>query len=60
MRIKLELDPETTEKLIEAAVREKRPVAWHAEVLLRTALGLPFPKPRPAAKPPAREGSGAS
>jgi hypothetical protein len=45
MRIKLELDPETTEKLVEAAVREKRPAAWQAEVLLRTALGLPFPPP---------------
>jgi hypothetical protein len=47
MRIKLELDPETTEKLVEAAVREKRPAAWQAEVMLRTALGLPFPLPKP-------------
>jgi len=67
MRLKLELDPETTERLIEAAVREKRPAAWHAEVLLRTALGLPFPPPKPhqpvPSKPrrqPAREGGGAS
>lgn len=43
MRLKLELDSEVTEKLIEAALHEKRPLAWHAEVLLRRALGLSFP-----------------
>lgn len=47
MRIKLELDQETTEKLVEIAMREKRPPAWQAEVLLRTSLGLPFPSPTP-------------
>jgi hypothetical protein len=66
MRLKLELDPETTEKLVAVAVLEKRPPAWQAEVLLRTALGLPFPPSSPhqsvPSKPrrqPAREGGGA-
>jgi hypothetical protein len=45
MRIKLELDNEMTEKLVQAAVREQRPAAWQAEVMLRRALGLPFPIP---------------
>jgi hypothetical protein len=43
--IKLDLDLHTYEKLAEAAVRELRPVHWHAWVLLRRALGLPFPEP---------------
>lgn len=43
MRVKLDLDEETTDRLIEIAVAEKRPVPWQAEVLLRKALGLPFP-----------------
>ena len=43
MRLKLELDTETAEKLAESAVVEKRPLAWQAEVLLRRSLGLPFP-----------------
>ena len=46
MRLKLELDPETAEKLAQSAVVEKRPLAWQAEVLLRRALGLPFPQER--------------
>lgn len=68
MRIKLDLDTETTERLIQAAISENRPAGMHAEVILRRALGLPFPYPSPSAgapapsKPrrqPAREGSGA-
>lgn len=43
MRIKLDLDDEATERLIESAVAEKRPMPWQAEVLLRKALGLPWP-----------------
>jgi hypothetical protein len=43
--IKLDLDLPTYEKLAEAAVRELRPVHWHAWVLLQRALGMPFPKP---------------
>jgi len=44
MRIRLELDAQTTQALIRSAVSEKRPVAWQAEILLRRALGLPFPE----------------
>jgi hypothetical protein len=47
MKLKLELDPETAEKLAESAVIERRPLAWQAEVLLRRALGLPFPQEQP-------------
>ncbi len=43
MRLKLELDKDTTTKLVECAAVERRPVPWQAEVLLRQALGLPFP-----------------
>lgn len=43
MRIKLDLDEEMTEKLMESAMNECRPVGWQAYVLLRRALGLPFP-----------------
>jgi hypothetical protein len=42
--IKISLDQETYGCLSEAAVRELRPIPWHALVLLRGALGLPFPK----------------
>lgn len=45
LTFKLQLDPETVERLREAAEREKRPPAWQAEVMLRRALGLPFPLP---------------
>jgi hypothetical protein len=41
--LKLDLDPETLECLVERAVQERRPIIWQAEVLLRQALGLPFP-----------------
>ena len=43
MRVQLEIDKDTTTKLVELAVAERRPVGWQAEVLLRQALGLPFP-----------------
>jgi len=51
MRIKLDLDPETTERLIQAAISENRPVGLHAEVVIRRALGLPFPWPQAGATP---------
>ncbi len=41
--LKLNLDTETLERLIERAVQERRPIVWQAEVELRRALGLPFP-----------------
>ncbi len=43
MRIRLELTPEETERLIELAALEKRPIHWQAEILLRRAMGLPWP-----------------
>jgi hypothetical protein len=46
MKLKLDIDGETFDKLIEVAFLERRPPEWHAEVLLRQALGLPFPFPR--------------
>jgi hypothetical protein len=42
-QLKLDLDQETFERLVEVALQERRPVVWQAEVLLRQALGLPFP-----------------
>lgn len=45
MRLKLELDPETSEALYLAAERELRLPSQQAEALLRQALGLPFPLP---------------
>jgi hypothetical protein len=42
-KLKLDVDIETLERLIERAVQERRPITWQAEVLLRQALGLPFP-----------------
>jgi hypothetical protein len=44
VRLKLELDNETTERLIERAAEERRPVPWQAQVELMRALGLPFPR----------------
>jgi hypothetical protein len=45
VRIQLELDKDTSIKLVESSVAERRPVPWQAEILLRQALGLPFPYP---------------
>jgi hypothetical protein len=44
-RLRIEIDQQTYDKLAESAVRELRPVVWHAEALIRRALGLPFPVP---------------
>lgn len=38
-RVRLELDQPTFDALVEAAVRERRPIPWHAEVIIRRALG---------------------
>ena len=54
--LKLSLDPETYEALSQSASSHLRPPDWHAEALLRHALGLPFPYPagmtRTAVTPP--------
>jgi hypothetical protein len=63
MRLKIELDEQTTERLISAAVAERRPLAWQAEVVLRRALGLPFPADdsggQPAERPAEEAGDAA-
>jgi hypothetical protein len=43
--LKLSLDPETYDPLSVAASPHLRPPDWHAEALLRQALGLSFPLP---------------
>jgi hypothetical protein len=45
MIVKIDLDRETTQRLIRVAVAERRPVGMQAEVLLRRGLGLPVPAP---------------
>lgn len=44
MRVKIDLDREMSRRLVRAAVEERRPIDWQAEVILRRALGLPFPR----------------
>ena len=41
--IRIDLDRETYDRLFSQAHAERRPVPWHAEVVIRRALGLPFP-----------------
>jgi hypothetical protein len=43
MKLRLDLDAEATEALIKSGLHELRPPNLQAEVLLRRALGLPFP-----------------
>jgi len=54
VRIHLELEADARERLIAAAVAERRPISFQAEVLLRRALGLPdvarFPTPESPGK----------
>ncbi len=45
MRIRLDLDEDTTHRLIEDAVANRRPLVMQAEVILRRGLGLPVPVP---------------
>jgi hypothetical protein len=47
-KLTLDVDDETYELLAYQAVDWLRPVEWQAAVILRMALGLPFPKPVPA------------
>ena len=44
-RLRLDLDRETFDALGVQALAERRPAHYQAEVLLRQALGLPFPFP---------------
>jgi len=44
-RLRLDIDQETLLALMDRALRERRPLVLEAEVLLRQALGLPFPYP---------------
>ena len=46
-RVRLELDQPTFDALVEAAVRERRPIPWHAEIILRRALGTRSGNPTP-------------
>ncbi len=55
MKIRLDIDTETAERLVEAAVAERRPIAMQAEVLLRRALGLPDERWEPTEAQCARE-----
>jgi hypothetical protein len=41
---KIPLDPETERALAESGIRELRPPGLQAVVLIRRALGLPFPR----------------
>jgi hypothetical protein len=43
--LKVEVDPETFAALLDSALDEMRPVDLQAAVMLRRALGLPFPIP---------------
>ena len=44
-RLRLDIDTETFVRLLEQSLAERRPPEWQAEVVLRRALGLPFPYP---------------
>lgn len=55
-KLTLDVDDETYERLAYQAVDWLRPVEWQAAVILRTALGLPFPKPEPAPAEPTAGG----
>jgi hypothetical protein len=48
MRVRLEIGPEATQRLVASALAERRPLAWQAEVLLLRALGLPDGRRLPA------------
>jgi hypothetical protein len=52
MKVRLDLDIEATKALIESGLNELRPPQLEAAVLLRRALGLPFPpEPRSGIAP---------
>lgn len=51
MVLKLRLDTETADRLMDRAIREWRPVDSQAIVLLRESLGLPVPQLPVTARP---------
>ena len=48
MRISFTLDPEATDRLIERAIANRRPVPLEVEVIVLQALGFTLPRLRPA------------
>ncbi len=46
--VRVSLDSETYQRLLETALCERRSVPLQAEVVLRRALGLPFPYDLPS------------
>jgi hypothetical protein len=40
-QLRIDVDPETYERLAAVSVAERRPIPWQAEVILRRALALP-------------------
>jgi hypothetical protein len=46
--LRIHVDGDTLEALRVRATAERRPLNWQAEVMLRRALGLPFPAPMSA------------
>jgi hypothetical protein len=40
-QLRIDVDPETYERLAAASVAERRPIPWQAEVILKRALALP-------------------
>jgi hypothetical protein len=45
MRIKLELDEQTTSRLMQIALAEKRPLSWQLEILVQQAVAQWFVPP---------------
>lgn len=45
MRLYIEIDRETVDRIVEDARSEMRPVPLHVTYLLRKSLGLPVPLP---------------
>ena len=44
--LKIDLDQETYERVVDRAVAEARPIHRQVEVMLRKAVRLPFPYPK--------------
>ncbi len=57
MRIKLELDEQTTRQLMQIALEERRPLSWQLEILVRQAVAQWFAPPL-RQDPPAGEPAG--